>query len=161
MSEKREMLGSDGEVIGEEIHFDDRRPTRKSSGAHLDPDASDGRRRLDVRCGTHVLLTALGATEPLKLLGRFAPDHLLLHGAAVVADRPDLDLAHRRTYHGQRPPTVVADSARPLQLFCFDHPQGHDVDPARLRAEITAASQKSSRKATSASCQVGRVATQD
>lgn len=161
MSDKTQHIAPNGEVIGEAITFDERRPTLRSSGTHRDPDAQDGRRRLVVRCGSHVLLTALGSREPLNLRGRFTADRLLLLGVIVVTDRPDLDLAYRRAgNHDPRPPTVVADSARPLQLACSDHPQGHDVDPGRLRAEINAVSQTSSSRKVP-SCQIGRVAAQD
>lgn len=150
MSKKDEHLGRDGAVVGVTIHYAERRPTKRSSGAHLTPNGSEGRHRLTVRCGQVRLLGVFGG-EPATLLGAFTADHLLLRGAEVVTHRPDLELA------GQRPADrpVVADTASPLELWCPKHRSGHDLDPALLRAELSKADAAGTKDP---SCAVERVA---
>jgi hypothetical protein len=140
MSERIEHRGPNGELLGTERHFSPRRPTRQSSGQNLTPTAADGSLRLAVRCRGRQLLGVYG-TEPPTLLGRFAAPRMKLRGVEVIVPRPDrlwmwLGAGRDRAEFAEQ---VAADTARPLQLWCPSHKQGHDVDPALLRAEIAKA----------------------
>jgi hypothetical protein len=140
MSERIEHRGPNGELLGTERHFSPRRPTRQSSKQNLTPTAADGSLRLAVLCGGRRLLGVYGV-EPSTLLGRFTLPRMKLRGVEVIAPRPDRKLAWLRAGRDRAEfvEQVVADTARPLQLWCPRHKQGHDVDPALLRAEIATA----------------------
>lgn len=136
MSDKREVRGPDGQVAGTITAFALKAPTKRSSGAHLTPTGSEGHHRLTVWCRRSSLLAVYGP-EPATLLGTFAADTLHLRGGEVVTHRPDLQLGALIARQPLPVLPVVADSARPLQLWCPNHTAGHDVDPAQLRAELS------------------------
>ncbi len=146
MSEKIEHRGLDGEVVGLETHFSPRRPTKQSSGTHLGPSDADGALRLSVRCRQAQLLGVYGV-EPPALRGRFTGDTLRLHGADIVAPRPDRLLGWLRAGRSAADyaELIVGTSAVPLQLWCPNHEAGHEIDPALLRAEVAQADRALSR----------------
>lgn len=146
MSDKIEIRGPDSELVGIETHMSPRKPTKRSSSTAT---TSNEACRLSVRCRRRRLLGVYGA-EPETLLGSFAGDALMLAGTKVVAPRPDLILMGLDP--AQRP--VVADAGTPLQVWCPNHKDGHEVDPALLRAEVSKADKA---RTNDPWCPVGRV----
>jgi len=66
---------------------------------------------------------------------------LRLQDADVVAPGPVHLLAWRRAGRAAADfvESVIADAATPLQLWCPNHKQGHDLHPGLLRAELSKA----------------------
>lgn len=96
--------------------------------------------RLSVRCKRRQLLAVYDVDPPI-LLGFFAADVLRLQDADVVAPGPVHLLAWRRAGRAAADfvESVIADAATPLQLWCPNHKQGHDLHPGLLRAELSKA----------------------
>jgi len=140
MSEDREVRGAGGELLGTEKHYSTRPPTKESSRHHLKPTRSDGTRRLAVRCRQTSVLAVYGV-EPPTILGRFTGGALHLQGEVVVAPREDQRLAWIRAgrLEAEFRYPVVADSVRPLLVWCPLHKGGHAIDPARLRTALAGA----------------------
>ncbi len=96
--------------------------------------------RLSVRCKRRQLLAVYDVDPPI-LLGFFAADVLRLQDADVVAPGPVHLLAWLRAGRAAADfvESVIADAATPLQLWCPNHKQGHDLHPGLLRAELSKA----------------------
>lgn len=149
MSDKIQHYSPDGNVIGSSVEVSPTKPTRRTTGAPGSLSAGSGRVHLTVVCGGRRRLLVVSGVEPLTLTGRFVGGQSwLLRGATVVAPRPDL-LAMGLDPRN-RP--VVADHDRPLQLWCPDHPDGHDVDTVALRRELGNYQRRPNRR-----CEIGRV----
>ena len=164
MVTKRPYLeDEDGNTLGEIWEYDDRRPTEKSAKEHIWRPPAGARRavRIEVDCKGAVLLSACGR-EPARLFGLYVGGEFRFDGSRVIAPRPDVVLAARRSgVIGDRPDyvgPVIADEDHPLPVWCPYHKRGHDIDPSRLRAAIRDADQVSRRRGKGRPhCPVGRV----
>ncbi len=130
----------------------------RAIGAPAPPAASTTPKRcLSVRCKRRQLLAVYDVDPPI-LLGYFTPDVLRLQGTDVVAPRPDHMLAWLRAGRAAADfaESVVADAATPLQLWCPNHRQGHDLHPGLLRAELSKANKAHQHESR---CSIERVET--
>ncbi len=135
------LVDEDGNTLGEIWEYDDRRPTEKSAKEHIWRPPAGARRavRIEVECNGVVLLSACGR-EPARLFGLYVGGGFRFDGSRVIAPRPDVVLAARRSgVIGHRPDyagPVVADQDRPLPVWCPNHKSGHDINPGLLRAAL-------------------------